>query len=116
MTAASWIAVVAVVSLAPLNVKNDLHTTGQLHFYGHFLIYAFTALIAIPLGTVPRQQVLIVFSIWCAGAALEVIQVVIYKNEFEWADVLTNTLGLCSGATFALALAARRTPVVGRSS
>ncbi len=102
----AWLAFICVLSLLPLSLKRDLHTTGALHPWGHILAFAITAILfyqprAGLFGKTLRMLALVLFAV-----LLEFLQHAIYGNEFELPDVGMDAMGTFLGIVIA-SLAAR---------
>ena len=92
-----WIAAVIVLSLMPLKFKLLLGTTGYWHSWGHYLVFFITTLVAACKTRLRINQVWIGSLVVLFGIAVEVSEVLVYHNHFEWHDVLIDTLGVLSG-------------------
>ncbi len=101
-----WVLFVFALSLAPLSIKMELHTTGRMHSLGHFVVFAITAFLlcwkAVGLqAKLPRLLAAVVF-----GLASEGLEKVAYHPRFEWRDVFVDTAGVLAG--FLAAVIAQR--------
>jgi len=92
-----WLGLVTVLSLLPLPLKDLFHTRGVLHWWGHLLVFALTAL----WFCFPRAGILVQASrtaaIFSFGVLLEFLQHAIYGSVFEWSDAGTDALGTLLG-------------------
>jgi len=99
-----WALLVLAISLAPLPIKRELHTTGRMHAAGHFVVFAITAFLlcwkAVGLqAKLPRLVAAVVFAL-----VSEALEKLVYHPQFEWRDVILDTAGVLAGfiaATFA---------------
>jgi VanZ family protein len=93
---ATWIVLVLLISLLPLPFKNFLKTHGRFHNGAHFFAFLITVLLV----CWGRSNAWIVAS--CAGAIclaflIEGAQTAFYHNDFEWGDILVDSLGAVAG-------------------
>jgi hypothetical protein len=93
-----WIVILAGVSMSPLGVKQRLHTTGHLHYLGHFFVFALTAT-AVLRGCTTRLSAQIFRSgmIVCLALALEAGQALVHHGRFEKRDLLVDVFGIAAG-------------------
>ena len=94
---AIWILFLTALSLAPLGIKDQLHTTGRLHDWGHFAVFLVTAMVFTKASFRPR--VLGLLATVVLGALLERLEVLAYHSHYEWMDVGIDTLGALCGFT-----------------
>jgi hypothetical protein len=99
---ALWLVLVMAVSISPLSFKLKLHTMGALHNFGHYCIYALTAVFL--WLTVKRWQSRCFGFVFGVTLSLfqEWLENKLYRAGFEWKDVRIDFVGLVSG--FALML------------
>jgi VanZ family protein len=100
---AAWIACVLLISLLPLPLKDFLKTHGRFHNGAHFCAFLITVLVV----CWGRSKTWITGS--CAGAIgfaflIEGAQTAIYHNDFEWRDILIDSLGAVAGGVLFLAI------------
>jgi len=100
---AVWILVVLLVSLLPLPLKHFLKTHGRFHNGAHFCAFLITVLVV----CWGRSNTWIARS--CAGAIafaflIEGAQTAIYHNDFEWRDILIDSLGAVAGGVLFFAI------------
>ena len=105
LIAVLWLVFVVFLSFAPVPVKDIFFTRGVAHPWEHlmaFLIAAFLLAIAdvVPLIMVCGASIAL-------GIFLEVSQVVIYHNRFEYRDLLLDVAGAAFGCLIARALRGR---------
>lgn len=99
---AAWIVCVLLISLLPLPLKDSLKTHGRFHNSAHFCAFLITVLLVCR----GRSNAWIAASV--AGAIglaffIEGAQTAIYHNDFEWSDVLIDSLGAAAGGLLLLA-------------
>jgi VanZ family protein len=99
---AAWITCVLLISLLPLPLKDSLKTHGRFHNGAHFCAFLITVLLVCR----GRSNASITASV--AGAIglaffIEGAQTAIYHNDFEWSDVLIDSLGAAAGGLLLLA-------------
>ncbi len=96
-----WFAFVGALSLLPLSLKRDLHTTGSLHPWGHLLAFAIaTILFYQPKAGLPAKSVRIL-AVILFSVSLEFLQHAIYGNRFELPDVGMDAVGILLGVAIA---------------
>jgi hypothetical protein len=102
-----WLILITALSLAPVEVKDRLGTTGALHTYGHVVVFLITTVLAC-LGTADtwtrfaRAGAIAVFAMLC-----EWMEFAVYGNfYFEWRDVRVDWIGIALG--LAISAAAQR--------
>jgi len=100
---AAWIFLLLLVSLLPLPFKQSLETHGRFHYIAHFLAFLMTVFVLCRKKWSNRR-----IAVACAGAMvmaflIEGAQTAIYKNLFEWDDVLIDSLGAIIGGALLLA-------------
>lgn len=98
---AAWILLVLLVSLLPLPLKHFLKTHGRFHNGAHFFAFLLTVLLL----CWGRSNAWMVAS--CAGAIglaflIEGAQTAFYHNNFEWRDILIDSLGAVVGGVLYL--------------
>lgn len=91
---ALWFVLIALVSLAPLRVKNAMGTTGILHSAGHMFVFAVSGVMLLAFADTPISRVWRVLFIFLFCASLEALQTVIYHNHFEWSDLFIDYLAV----------------------
>ena len=92
-----WLLAILLLSLLPLRFKLFLGTTGALHSWGHYTVFFITSLLAIR-GVEPRRNQIVRACLVAAfGLLLELSEVLIYHNSFEWHDLLVDALGVLTG-------------------
>ena len=91
---------ITALSLAPIEIKNGLHTTGSLHALGHTALFAVLAIAVIPAQANQARKIIGVLTFSAFGMALEAAQHFLYGNAFEWPDVLLDSCGLILGVSF----------------
>jgi predicted membrane-bound mannosyltransferase len=87
----------AALSLSPLPVKQRLHTTGHLHYGGHFLVFALTAAALLWNRSPLRSQLWRAGVAALLGVALEAAQVIVYHSRLEKRDLLVDAAGVAAG-------------------
>ncbi|MDQ2901393.1 MAG: VanZ family protein [Acidobacteriota bacterium] len=92
-----WLGFVAALSLLPVSLKDSLHTTGVLHWWGHLAIFAITAMLFRRMRARTLEQISRAVALFFFGVLLEFLQHAIYGNQFEWRDVGTDALGILLG-------------------
>ena len=94
----AWIFFVIVLSLLPLPMKSSLRTHGRFHHSAHFVSFLITACV---IGWHKRTPAWIALGCLAAialGLSLEIAQVIVYGNFFEWDDLAVDSLGALAGA------------------
>jgi hypothetical protein len=94
---ASWIALMAGLSIAPDRIKRRLHTTGHFHYLGHVVIFAITAAVVTCTAKTLRSRVLRAGCIVAFGITLESAEVIAYHGWFEKRDLLADVAGVFLG-------------------
>jgi hypothetical protein len=92
-----WILLVAAISMSPMGVKQRLHTTGHLHYVGHFFVFALTAAFALPGARLLRAQIFRSGMIVLLGVILEGAEAIANHNRIEKRDLLVDVLGIAAG-------------------
>jgi hypothetical protein len=92
-----WVLLMTALSLSPLAVKQRLHTTGHLHYGGHFLAFALTAAALLWRTPLLRLQLWRAGMVVLLGAALEATQVIAYHSRWEKRDLLVDAAGVAAG-------------------
>ena len=103
-----WIAVVTLISFLPHHGKQELHTKGRLHPWGHLLAFGG---IGFTLVRSARSLEMRIFLLLLSGAfalTLEFAQQMRYGMGMEWRDVGVDCLGVVLGG--AVAILADHTP------
>lgn len=100
---AAWIFLLLLVSLLPLPFKQSLETHGRFHNIAHFLAFLITVFLFCR-----NKSSYTRVAVACAGAIviaflIEGAQTAIYRNLFEWDDVLIDSLGAVIGGALLLA-------------
>lgn len=102
MVAVIWIAVVTLISFLPHNDKQELHTKGRLHPWGHLLAFAG---IGFTLVRSVRTLEMRIFLLLLSGAfalIVEAAQQLRYGMGMEWRDVALDCLGIVLGGIVAM--------------
>lgn len=107
-----WVLLIVLVSIAPLSVKEQLHTTGRLHYIGHFGVFAVTALLALWNVRSRRGQILCAVLVAMLGVAVELAEAVHYQGFLEKRDLAVDWLGVAVGCAVA-GLLSRKSAVDG---
>lgn len=102
--ASLWVLLIAVLSFLPQQFKQDLHTRGHLHVWGHLLAFCSAALLLVRATRDGRFRIVLLLMVLALGFFLEFGQHVVYSAPMEWSDVVIDTLGSSLGLLFALAL------------
>ena len=89
-----WLAFVTVISMMPLRLKSRVGTTGLFHTPGHFLIFFVTSML---LCRTENRRLLRWTAVCAFALGLEILEWRIYRNEFEWRDVLVDIMGAAMG-------------------
>jgi hypothetical protein len=92
-----WVLFVVVLSMAPLGIKERLHTVGHLHYGGHFFVFALTAAALLWRTPLLRLQLWRAGMVVLLGAALEATQVIAYHSRWEERDLLVDAAGVAAG-------------------
>ena len=101
-----WLLLIIALSLIPLDLKNELGTTGKLHQLGHYGAFLITAALLCWDANSLSHKILRCSGAFALGFTLEALEVLFYRNRFEWADVGTDSLGILSGCLFVILLKA----------
>lgn len=96
-----WLALITALSLAPFAVKSQLGTMGHFHDLGHFSIFLMTALLLCWTGDTVRWRLAGYVQVCCIAVLLEALETAIYRNRFEWRDVMVDALGAAAGCAIA---------------
>ena len=108
-----WILLIAVLSFLPQQFKQDLHTRGHLHVWGHLLAFCSATLLLVRATRDRRFRIVLLLMVLALGGCLEFAQHLVYSSPIEWSDVVIDTLGSALGLLFALALGLRFTGPAG---
>jgi peptidoglycan/LPS O-acetylase OafA/YrhL len=92
-----WVLFVVGLSMLPLQAKFMLGTMGRWHTAGHFFVFLITALLAAWPSPALVKRALAAGSVLLFGVFLEMSEVVVYHNRFEWKDVATDACGTVGG-------------------
>jgi hypothetical protein len=103
--AALWLAFVVFLSFAPVPVKDTFFTRGVAHTSGHFIAFLSAALLLATAEIAPRAVVC--GTTIALALLLEVLQVAIYHNHFEYRDLLIDAAGATFGCLTARVLKSR---------
>src|SRR5437867_1544195 len=96
-----WFTVITVLSLAPLSLKHRLGATGILHVWGHLVVFFTTAVVLCRRTTGYHARLQRCAATMLYGVVLEGMQTAIYRNRFEYYDVLTDTVAVILGFSVA---------------
>ena len=101
-----WILIVTALSLAPLEVKELIGTTGKLHNFGHFAVFLITAMtmcwgVAGIKGKSRRAMWALYFAV-----TLELLETVFYTSYLEWRDIALDASGILTGLAITIVTAA----------
>ena len=92
--AALWIFVLFSLAMAPLSVKQYLHTVGHWHSAGHSLAFFVTALFLLwnarGLNSEWRRFIVAV----SLAFLMELLENIVYHAPFEWYDILFDLTGI----------------------
>jgi hypothetical protein len=86
-------AAIAALSLAPFPVKNALRTYGILHNTGHLMIFAASGALLLADARTPSGRVWRITFLLLFCAATEALEAIIYRNRFEWNDLILDYFG-----------------------
>ena len=100
---AAWIACVLLISLLPLPLKDFLKTHGRFHNGAHFCAFLIMALLVCRGGSKARIAPSCVSVIGLAFL-IEGAQTAFYHNDFEWSDILIDSLGAVTGGVLFFAI------------
>ena len=99
-----WLLFIITLSLIPLELKNELGTTGKLHQLGHYGVFLITAaLLCWDVESLSRK-LLRCSGAFALGFSLELLEMLFYRNRFEWTDVGSDSLGILSGCFLVILL------------
>ena|SRR3954468_5248632 len=101
---ASWIVLMAGLSIAPDWFKRRLHTTGHFHYFGHIVVFAITAAAVTCRAEKLRSLALRAGCVLAFGIALESAQAIAYHGWFEKRDLLADLAGVVLGLIFTCTL------------
>ena len=101
-----WLLFIIALSLIPLELKNELGTTGKLHQLGHYGAFLITAALLCWDANSLSRKLLRCSGAFALGFALEALEVLFYRNRFEWTDIGTDSLGILSGCLLVIVLQA----------
>jgi hypothetical protein len=92
-----WLVLLYTLSITPLSFKLKVHTIGQLHDVGHYVVYTVTGLML----WLAAEKWLTRTLAFAFGVAVllgqEWIENKLYHAGFEWRDVKTDLAGLATG-------------------
>ena len=87
-----------------MGVKQRLHTTGHLHYFGHFLVFALTAAVVLRGTPLLRAQIFRSGMIVLLGVMLEGAEAITHLDRIEKRDVLVDVIGVAAGFLVAKAI------------
>lgn len=90
--AIAWIVGLVAVSLQPWRPPGESQSI--LHNAGHIASFGVAGLMLFALSQNPRQIYIAALGVFCLAVAIELIQHLLYKNQFEWWDVRDDTVGI----------------------
>jgi VanZ family protein len=100
--ASLWVLFIAVLSFLPRHYKEELHTTGSLHDYGHILAFCGAAFMLACISQNIFARAGLLLAGLALGVCLEIGQHLIYATQIEWHDILLDTVGSVLGLLLAL--------------
>jgi VanZ family protein len=109
-----WILFVIGLSLSPFDIKERLHTTGDLHDPGHYVAFAVTAGLLRGLQATFVRTVAVAVGAWSLGVIIEALQWTVYENALEWRDLGVNAIGVIIGTFIMYAVDVLRPAVKGQ--
>ena len=83
--------------MSPMGVKQRLHTTGHLHYFGHFFVFALTTAIVLRGTPLLRAQISRSGMIVLLGVVLEGAEAIAHHDRFEKRDLLVDVIGVAAG-------------------
>jgi cyanate permease len=97
-----WIVMLTGLSFLPAQFKQDLHTQGRLHLWGHWLAFVITAFLLVNNTRSLGYRLLLLMSALVFGYSIEITQHLVFQIELERMDMLMDSLGIVSGSLLAL--------------
>jgi len=92
-----WLVAVAVLSFLPWKYKAFLHTKGEVHLWGHFVVFGVTGLLLFRRrGPISREATRLL-GILVFACTIEITQGIIYRLPLEWWDIMTDMFGIAVG-------------------
>jgi len=105
--AALVVAGVTAVSFLPSWDKSKLHTHGKYHYWGHMVVFAAVAFLAVRTARTWWERLGMFGLSLLFGFGLEAGERVVFQSRMEWKDVLVDAFGVIGGTVVAL-IAERR--------
>ncbi len=96
-----WLALITALSLAPFAVKSQLGTMGHFHDLGHFSTFLVTGILLCWTGNTLSSRLARYVQVCCIAVLLEALETAIYRNRFEWRDVMVDAIGAAAGCAIA---------------
>jgi VanZ family protein len=103
LLASLWVLFIAVISFLPRHYKEELHTAGSMHDYGHILAFCGAAFMLVGVSQNLFARAGLLLAGLALGVCLEIGQHLIYATQIEWHDILLDTVGSILGLLLALA-------------
>ncbi len=106
-----WLLFVITISLMPFPLKVQLGTIGRLHAAGHFFAFLVTVFLLCKELKGFSGRVAGCLSVFALAVTLEILEMVFYRNHFEWRDVAIDASGMVTGIILVtLVLLSEHTP------
>jgi len=88
-----WLVFLVTLSMLPLGIKNQIGTTGHLHNIGHVLAFTITGMLLTWKAESSFLRLMLACVALLIGFGLELLEHAVYKDLFEWSDVLLDAIG-----------------------
>lgn len=102
MVAVIWIAVVTFISFLPHNNKQELHTKGRLHPWGHLLAFVGIGLTLVRSARIFEMRLFLLLLSGLFALMVEGAQHLRYGTGMEWRDVSVDCIGVVVGGVIAM--------------
>ena len=101
VAAGVWATLVAAVSFLPLEYKQDLHSRGRFHNWGHVLAFGSLAYVLVRAVRRPWVRLLLCTGSLVFAFAIEYFQHLTDGMALEWTDVLVDIAAVVTGTMLA---------------